>query len=83
MTAANAEVESVEKGWRELSALVESLGAGGLERKGDGRWAVKDHLAHIAAWELSLLALLDGDDRRKAMGVSEAAADTDAINEEV
>jgi len=83
VTAANAEVEPVEKGWRELSALVESLGAGGLERKGDGRWAVKDHLAHIAAWELSLLALLDGDDRRKAMGVSEAAADTDAINEEV
>jgi uncharacterized protein DUF1706 len=83
VTAANAEVEPVEKGWRELSGLIESLGADGLERKGGGRWAVKDHLAHIAAWELSLLALLDGGDRRTAMGVSEAAADTDAINEEV
>lgn len=81
--SANAEVEPVEKAWRELSALIDSLGTDGLERKGDGQWAVKDHLAHIAVWDLSLLALLDGADMRKAMGVSATAADVDAINEEV
>src|SRR5207245_25524 len=43
-------------------------------------WAVKDHLVHIAAWEHSLLALLEGADRRTAMGVGREAEDTDSIN---
>ena len=69
MTAANSEIEPIENGWRELSELVDSLGAAGLEQKGSGQWAVKDHLVHIAAWELSLLGLLEGEDRLAAMGV--------------
>lgn len=83
MTAPNREIEPVENGWRELRTLVDSLGREGLEMKGSGRWAVKDHLVHIAAWELSLLGLLDGEDRRTAMGVPDAPEDTDAINEAV
>jgi hypothetical protein len=83
MTEPNQEIEPIERGWSELSALVESLGPGGLEKTGDGEWAVKDHLVHIAAWELSLLALLDGHDRKKAMGVPNASDETDDINEAV
>jgi hypothetical protein len=83
MTAANREVEPIEDGWRKFQALVESLGNEGLEMKGSGRWAVKDHLVHLAAWELSLLALLQGEDRRAAMGVPDAAEDTDGLNEAV
>ena len=83
MTDTNREIEPIEKGWNELNALVESLGQGGLELTGSGRWAVKDHLVHIGAWEKYLLALLDGKDRLAAMGVSETAQDTDSINEEV
>ena len=83
MSGANAEIEPIEKGWRELVTLVDSLGHDGLELKGSGRWAVKDHLQHIAAWELSLLGLLDGEDRLTAMGIPGAADDTDAINEAV
>jgi hypothetical protein len=83
MTAANAEIEPIAKGWSELGALVDSLGTSGLERKGTGQWAVKDHLVHIAAWELSLLALLDCEDRRTAMGVPGAAEDTDSLNEAI
>jgi hypothetical protein len=83
MTATNREVEPIEDGWRKLQSLVESLGRDGLEMKGSGRWAVKDHLVHIAAWELSLLGLLDGEDRRTAMGVPGAPEDTDAINDAV
>lgn len=79
----NQETDRIERGWRELEELVESLGPAGLEKKGDGQWAVKDHLVHIAAWELSLLGLLDGHDRLAAMGVPGAADDTDAINEAV
>ena len=83
MTEPNQEVEPIEKGWSELTALVESLGPAGLENTGDGQWAVKDHLVHIAAWEQSLLALLDGHDRKKAMGVPDASDETDDINEAV
>jgi hypothetical protein len=83
MSSSNAEIEPIEKGWRELTALVDSLGPSGLELKGNGRWAVKDHLAHIAAWELSLLGLIDGDDRLTAMGVPGASEETDAINEAI
>jgi uncharacterized damage-inducible protein DinB len=83
VTAANKEIEPIEKGWNELSALVDPLGDEGLELKGSGRWAVKDHLAHIAAWELSLLALLDGEDLRTAMGVPGVAEDTDSLNEAI
>ena len=83
MTPANREIEPIDKGWSELVALVDKLGAHGLELTGAGRWAVKDHLFHLAAWELSLLALLEGEDRRSAMGVPDAAEDTDSLNEAV
>ena len=79
----NAEVEKIDQRWHELGSLVDSLGPQGLTvTAGDG-WAVKDHLVHIAAWEHSLLALLDGGDRRSAMGVGPDAKDTDALNAEV
>ena len=83
MSPPNQEIEPIEKGWSALTMLVDSLGPGDLELKGDGQWAVKDHLAHIAAWELSLIALLEGHDLKKAMGVPDAADDTDAVNEAV
>ena len=83
MTPANSEIGPIETGWRALTTLVDSFSPGELERKGSGQWAVKDHLVHIAAWELSLLGLLNGDDRRTAMGVPGVAEDTDAINEAV
>jgi hypothetical protein len=83
MSYPNQEIEPIEKGWAELTALVGSLGSGELELKGGGQWAIKDHLAHIAAWEQSLLALLDGHDRKTAMGVPDAPDETDAVNEAV
>lgn len=79
----NQEIEPIDKAWQELTAVVDSVGAAGLDVKGGEQWAVKDHLVHIAAWELSLIALLDGQDRKKAMGVPDAADDTDTINEAV
>jgi len=80
MTAPNRAVEPIDRGWSELNALVESLGSDGLARTGADSWAVKDHLVHIAAWERSLIALLQGTDRRQAMGVGSESDDTDAIN---
>ena len=80
MTAPNSVVEPIEKSWSELNALVDSLGPHGLTVTGADGWAVKDHLIHIAAWEHSLLALLEGADRRTAMGIAGGPEDTDSIN---
>ncbi len=76
----NSVVAPIEKGWAELTALVDALGPMGLTITGSDGWAVKDHLVHIGAWEHSLLALLDGSDRRSAMGVPEVDEETDAVN---
>ena len=83
MSAPNQVIDRIDERWRELNTLVHSLGPRGLVIAGADGWAVKDHLVHLAAWEHSLLALLDGTDRREAMGVGPQADDTDAINAEV
>ena len=70
----------IDRGWKELNELVDSLGPQGLTVAGTDGWAVKDHLVHIAAWEHSLLALLDGRDRLAAMGVPNGPEETDALN---
>jgi hypothetical protein len=80
VTASNQVLERIDEHWRELNGLVVSLGPHGLVIAASDGWAVKDHLVHIAAWEHSLLALLDGSDRRQAMGVGREADDTDSIN---
>src|SRR5262245_10750470 len=36
-------------------------------------WAVKDHLAHLAAWERSIVFLLQGRPRYEGLGVDKAA----------
>jgi hypothetical protein len=80
VTGSNREVARIEASWHELVALVESLGPVGLTLTGADGWAVKDHLAHVAAWEHSLIALVEKRDRVEAMGLHEPAGDTDAIN---
>lgn len=77
----NSVVERIEKSWRELDSLIQSLGRDGLMRTGADGWAVKDHLVHIAAWEQSVIALFEGADRLTAMGVPDQRfGETDAIN---
>lgn len=34
-------------------------------------WTVKDHIAHLAAWERSIVFLFDGRPRHEGLGVSE------------
>ena len=80
MTPANSVVEPIEKSWTELGSIIDSLGPSGLSITGADGWAVKDHLIHIAAWEHSLIALLEGADRHHAMGVGSDVDETDAIN---
>lgn len=80
----NAEVRRIELSWTELADLVNQVqDADGLTKVGADGWTVKDHLAHVGAWERSLLALVEREDRAAAMGVPETPGGTDAINEEI
>ena len=81
MSEPNSVTAPIEKSWSELDALVGQLGDEGLMLTGADGWAVKDHLAHIAAWEASLIGLFEGTDRAAAMGIAASDDDgTDAIN---
>jgi uncharacterized damage-inducible protein DinB len=81
----NVEMQRIETSWGELAELVNQVQeAGGLTRVGADGWSVKDHLAHIGAWEHSLLALIEGRDRLAGMGLREPVDEnTDAVNEAV
>jgi hypothetical protein len=77
-------LKEVRKRWESLQRVIGQLTEAQLSevRSLDG-WAVKDHLAHLAAWERSALAIILGEPRYKALGVSEAAyasGDTDQVN---
>lgn len=83
MTDAAHARERVTDGWDHLVELVDSLGPADLALTGPDGWAVKDHLAHIAAWERSLLAIFEGTDRIEAMGLPSGEMDTEEINRAV
>jgi uncharacterized protein DUF1706 len=74
--------ERADAAARELSDLVDGMDEATLVKQGPDGWAIKDHLAHLGAWELSTLALLDGRDREAAMGIPSPAPDNEtAIND--
>jgi hypothetical protein len=75
--------ERIEASYSELMELIKSLGPDGLRVTGSDGWAVKDHVIHLGAWELSLLGLLDGRDRVAAMGVPGVEPETESINRAV
>jgi hypothetical protein len=71
----------IDERWTELQQLIGGLSPVERERPlGDG-WSAKVHLAHLAGWERSLLALLRGEERIVAMGlVPDPTRDEEAIN---
>ena len=80
----NAEMELIDAAWKRLSDLVATLGPERLMAKAGDGWTVKDHLAHIGAWEHSLIGLIEGQDRLEAMGIHEAVEEnTDVVNDAV
>lgn len=62
----------IEHSWNALRGLISQLSESQLTqaRSADG-WAVKDHLAHLAVWERSALAIVRGEPRHMALGVDE------------
>ncbi|MBI3538558.1 MAG: ClbS/DfsB family four-helix bundle protein [Chloroflexi bacterium] len=87
MTQTKAEIlENIAQGLAEFEALIGKLSDAQLTARGKDGWRIQDHLAHIAAWEQGIAALLRKQSRYRAMGagVAEAirtAKDFDAPND--
>jgi hypothetical protein len=74
-------LDRVQRSWQGLEEVLASTDVEALQAPVSAGWAVKDHLIHLAAWEESLLALLEGRDRAAAMGAPGMEDEgADAIN---
>ena len=55
-----------------LEAILVGLDEAALAAPGPEGWSVKDHLAHLAAWERKVLANMEGRASHEVLGVPEA-----------
>lgn len=66
-------LKAIEQSWSELigalNRLTEAQATGIRDEEG---WVVKDHVTHMAAWERSVVFLLQGKPRHEGLGVDEA-----------
>ncbi|MGE5595005.1 MAG: ClbS/DfsB family four-helix bundle protein, partial [Hyphomicrobiales bacterium] len=79
-------IERIEASRQKLDRLIASAPPPRLERPGADGWSAKDHLAHLAAWERSLVALIEGRPRHRALDLTAEeyrSEDTDAVNAKV
>lgn len=68
-------------GWDDLHARLSQLTEAQLitPNPQDG-WAIKDHLSHLATWELGMAALLQKEPRFPAMGLDEKLVHQEGID---
>ena len=77
-------LNEIESSWSKLNMALDRLREAQLTNPKDAEgWSVKDHLTHIAAWERSMVFMLQGKPRHEGLGVGEAlyqTGDDDKIN---
>ncbi len=76
----------LENGWDELHEFLDSLSDEQKTEPTDAAgWTVKDHVIHLALWEDSLTALLEGESRAEALGVPDElwGQDIDLVNADI
>lgn len=77
-------LERIDETWTALQATLEQLDEAQLSQQKDAEgWAIKDHIVHLAAWERSVVFLLQSRPRYAGLGVDEAlylSGNEDAIN---
>lgn len=77
----------IERAWRPFRDLIASLTPEELDGPtDDAGWTVKDHIAHVTAWEAGVMAVLQGRPRHEEMGIAEDEmdmSDMDAFNARV
>lgn len=77
-------LQRIDDGWRRLMELVEGIEPTIFVQPLKDDWSPKDHVAHVAAWEEFLLAILEQRDRHTSMGVGDIQGkETDEINDAI
>jgi hypothetical protein len=80
-------VIAIERAWRPYEEYIRGLTSEQLGGPVDAAgWTVKDHIAHVAAWEGGIRSLLQGEPRHEGMGIGEedlALDDEDEVNERI
>lgn len=77
-------LERINRSYAALVEILQPLSESQISRPAPSGWAIKDHLAHMAAWELGVATLLQHQPRFAAMQVEEAVEqgkNTDDLNE--
>jgi hypothetical protein len=77
-------LDRISHEWDALQEVVAGLSEDRLSARAEGRWAVKDHLAHLAEWErLMLRSHLMGLPEYEVLGIAASSIETlgeDGIN---
>jgi len=77
-------IESINHAWSNLEGTLAGSSKETLTTPGGDGWSVKDHLAHIEAWERYLLAVLEQRSPSTAIGIDLATVRStadDPLNE--
>lgn len=77
-------LKQMDESWLRLNGFVSALTPAQLQEPTDAAgWSIRDHLAHLVAWENGIAALLQQQPRHAGMGVGEEMylnADIDDLN---
>lgn len=80
-------LQSINQSWDKLTTALDRLPEEKMTSAQDHQgWTVKDHVAHITAWERSVIFMLQGRERYQGLGVDEAtylSRDFDKINAKI
>ena len=75
-------LDDIQQGWSDLNAFLDSLTNEQMTTILDSEgWGVKDHIAHLAAWERSVIFFLQKKPRYEGLGVDKALYDNGTIDE--
>ena len=65
-------LQEIERSWSELNQALDQLTEEQMTNLQDAQgWTIKDHIAHMAAWERSAVYFLEGKPRHEALGIDE------------
>ena len=75
-------MEHLHHAWMELQQMLDALSEAQMTTLTDQvGWTIKDHLAHLIAWEQGIVALLNRQPRYPAMGLTTEMTQTQSEDE--
>lgn len=77
-------LEEMDRAWNSLQATIANAHPRDLvERTDAAGWSAKDHVAHLAAWENSVLGMIrDGRPQWEGLGIDKALFEAEGYDEE-